>query len=119
MITNKYGKYTVVEIEREVRLKNTYEVLDIMANALYQERTDFLAIMIYQESLNKDFFDLKTGLAGEMLQKFSNYNVRFSIIGDFTAYESKALADFIRECNRGGLIHFAKTKKEALSKFNK
>ncbi|MCK7528774.1 MAG: DUF4180 domain-containing protein [Ignavibacteriales bacterium] len=30
-----------------------------------------------------DFFDLKTGIAGEILQKFSTYNVRLAILGDF------------------------------------
>jgi hypothetical protein len=32
---------------------------------------------------------LKTGLAGEILQKFSTYNMRLGIVGDFSAYTSK------------------------------
>jgi len=31
-----------------------------------------------------DFFDLSTGLAGEILQKFVNYHVKIAIVGDFS-----------------------------------
>lgn len=70
------------------------DILDIMADVGYH---DCNRIIIYDTCLHQDFFNLKTGLAGEILQKFSNYGMRLSIIGDFSKIRSKSLNDFIRE----------------------
>ena len=53
-----------------------------------------------------DFFALSTCLAGEILQKFVNYGVRFAIYGDFSEYTSKPLKDFIYESNKGRDFYF-------------
>ena len=68
----------------------------------------------YAESLGEEFFDLKTRIAGEMLQKFSNYRTRFAIIGDFTNVQSRSLQDFIRESNDGRTVCFVGSLDEAL-----
>ena len=87
------------------------DILDIMAEA---GLNGCRKMVVYSESLHPDFFDLKTKLAGEILQKFSNYRMRLSIIGDFSEIKSKSLRDFIRESNRTGIITFVGTKGEAL-----
>jgi hypothetical protein len=58
--------------------------------------------------LDSRFFDLKTRIAGEMLQTFVKYHRRVAIIGNFEGFaaNSAALRDFIRESNRGGTIWF-------------
>lgn len=61
------------------------------------------------------FFDLKTRLLGEVLQKFVNYGVRAAIVGDFSVYSSRSLRDFLYESNRGGVLYFAKDMAEAVS----
>jgi hypothetical protein len=68
---------------------------------------------IHQESIHGDFFNLTTGLAGEILQKFSNYRMRLAVLGDFSDIESKSLRDFIRESNSRGVINFGGTLEEA------
>ena len=72
------------------------------------------SMILHENNLSKDFFDLKTRLAGEILQKFSNYHFKLAIIGDFSKYTSKSLNDFIRESNRGSLICFADDLQSAL-----
>jgi len=37
-------------------------------------------LVIDEKDLTPDFFDLKTGLAGEVLQKFVNYRTKLAII---------------------------------------
>ena len=74
-------------------------------------------MIIYEKNLCKDFFDLKTRLAGDILQKFSNYHFRLVIIGDFSKYTSRSLRDFMRESNRGNLIFFAEDLQSALKCF--
>lgn len=63
--------------------------------------------------LTPGFFDLKTGIAGEILQKCSNYRKRLVILGDFSAVESTSLRQFIGESNRGGQVVFAESTDSA------
>lgn len=59
--------------------------------------------------LDPSFFQLRSGIAGEMIQKVLNYNIAFAVVGDISAHiaASAALRDFVRECDRGGDIIFA------------
>lgn len=72
-------------------------------------------VIISKEMLTGDFFSLRTGLAGEILQKFSNYNIRLAIVGDFSIITSKSLSAFIYESNRGRQVFFKETLEEAVS----
>lgn len=94
----------------------TEDLLDILADAGYNGST---GLIIHSGTLSDRFFDLKTGLAGEILQKFSNYRMRLAIIGDFTKTDSKALRDFIRESNTRGTINFVGSAEEAFARLNK
>ncbi|GAA1791944.1 DUF4180 domain-containing protein [Agromyces lapidis] len=60
------------------------------------------------ERLDPDFFDLSSGIAGEIAQKLVNYRLRLAIIGDIAEQveASTALRDFIWESNRGGHVWF-------------
>ena len=47
-------------------------------------------LLIDEQQLGGNFFDLSTGLAGEVLQKFTNYRVRLAIvIGDVKAHGNR------------------------------
>ena len=61
-------------------------------------------------------FCASTCLAGEILQKFINYGVRFAIYGDFLKYTSKPLKDFIYESNKGKDIYFQPAVSQAVDK---
>ena len=59
--------------------------------------------------LSPDFLRLSSGLAGEVLQKFVNYRLKFAILGDISAATaaSAPLRDFVYESNRGRSVWFA------------
>jgi hypothetical protein len=80
---------------------------------------DCSAIIVKKENIINDFFDLSTGIAGELLQKFSIYNMRMAIIGDFGNVKSKSLSDFIYESNKIKRIIFVNTTEKALKIFNR
>ena len=80
------------------------DALDLIATARHVHGCGKL--ILPKACLPVHFFDLKTGLAGEMLQKFTNYRCPVAVVGDFSAYTSTALRDFIRESNRGGAVLF-------------
>jgi hypothetical protein len=113
------GGKTIAEIISEGVLVNTVQdALDIMADASYQGATNMI---LHEKNLVPDFFDLKTGLAGEILQKFSNYHMRLAIVGDFVKYQSKSLHAFITESNRGNRVFFVpdvQTAKKKLTESN-
>tara|TARA_B100000614_G_scaffold20918_1_gene16697 strand:- start:449 stop:802 length:354 start_codon:yes stop_codon:yes gene_type:complete len=87
------------------------DLLDVIANAGARR------IVVHGHQLPEEFFDLKTGLAGEMLQKTSNYGVRLGIIGDFGDVTSDSLRAFITESNRSGQIVFVPRVEDALARF--
>ena len=89
------------------------ETLDLLA---YAGVNDCRGIIIHESNLDPAFFDLKTKIAGEILQKFSNYKMKLAIVGDFSKYTSNSLRDFIRESNRVNNIYFTENIATALKK---
>jgi hypothetical protein len=77
-----------------------------------------IGIIIHKDSLDEAFFDLRSGLAGEILQKAVNYRIQLGIVGDYSAYESRTLRDFIYESNKSNKIVFVNTLDEALNRLS-
>lgn len=100
---------------KDVVIKNVNDALDLMANVKYQ---GYDKMLLRKEQIIDDFFDLKSGLAGEILQKFTTYQMRVAIVGEFAGSNSKSLNDFIYECNQGDKILFKNTEVEALTKLH-
>lgn len=80
-------------------------VLDLIGAASAAE-ADWVAIPV--ERQGADFFDLKTRVAGEMLQVCVNYRLPVVFVGDLSAATaaSGALRDFVRESNKGRQVWF-------------
>jgi hypothetical protein len=80
------------------------DALDLIGAAF--TRADVVALPAGR--LDERFFRLRTGLAGEIMQKFVNYRIRLAIVGDISAYvaASDALRDLVTESNRGRQIWF-------------
>jgi len=100
-------------ISNGIIIRETQDALDLMADCDYQGSNK---IVIREENIIPSFFDLKTGIAGEILQKFSTYNVKLAIIGDFLKYSSRSLKDFIFESNKVGRINFVASREDAIAK---
>lgn len=92
-------------ITDKVILRSTEDGLDLLGNLYYQ---GFDKIIIHEKNITPGFFDLKTKIAGEILQKFTQYQMPLIIVGDFSKYKSKSLNDFIFESNKSQQINFIK-----------
>lgn len=92
-------------------IQSMEEGLDLLGNLYYQ---GFDKVIIHEKNIIPDFFDLKNRMAGEILQKFSNYRVRLAIVGEYSKYNSKSLTEFIYESNKGKHINFVHSMDEAL-----
>jgi len=110
----EYIKITddIIEIRsNDIVIKEVDDVFELLFS------NDFSTIILKKENITDTFYDLSTGIAGEILQKFSNYSKRMAIIGDFENIKSKSLKDFVYESNRGRKIIFVNTLEEALKIF--
>lgn len=108
------GTQVAVVTAAEPLITDLQSALDLIATVHFESGCRRIAL--YKEAVCEDFFELRTGLAGEVLQKFVNYGTKLAVIGDFGRYDSKALRDFIRESNRGRDIFFLATREEAVKK---
>lgn len=87
------------------RLDRPEDALELVAAAA-AAGTDTVVVPV--ERLDARFFELGNGFAGELLQKLVNYGLRVVVAGDISEHleRSRALADFVRESNRGRQIRF-------------
>lgn len=101
-------------IADEVLVTDVQSTLDLMMTVCYETGTKNIAI---SKNLFADrFFILSSGLAGEILQKFVNYQFRVAVYGDYSKYTSKPLKDFIYESNNGRDIFFTENLDKAVEK---
>ncbi len=93
-------------------IDSTRSALDLVVTVKYE--TGAQRIALPKKLVAEEFFILSSGMAGEILQKLINYQVKMAIWGDFSRYTSKPLHDFIYESNQGRDFFFVETKEEAL-----
>lgn len=102
-------------IEKNVILNTIQDAVDLMMNCIYQDADK---LILYSFHFNPAFFDLKTGFAGDVLQKFSTYRAKLAVVGDFSAIKSDSLHRFIEESNRIGHICFVGSLAMAIQKLS-
>lgn len=106
-----------IQIAEIISDKIVIENIDDFMNIIrYSYSSDISNIIIFEKSISPDFFNLKNGLAGEIFQKCSNYQINMAIIGDFSKFNSKPLNDLIYECNKSGNIVFLENNEQAIKK---
>lgn len=116
IIAHNINNSKIAEIVSDLMLIDLPEDgLDLLGNIYYK---GFDKLIIYERNINPDFFDLSTGIADQVIQKFSNHKMPLAIVGDFLQYESKNIRNFMRECNRGNQVIFVNSVKDALSAFS-
>ncbi len=113
--TERHSTETIAFVETdEVLVTDVQSALDLMATVRYE--TDADRLVLQKQALDERFFVLGSRLAGDILQKFANYRMKLAIVGDFSVYKSKALRDFIYECNNGSQIFFVSSDEDAVEK---
>jgi len=101
---------------KQMVIDEPQDALDLMANASYQGAG---SVILYETNLNPAFFDLRSGLAGEVMLKFTNYRMKLAVIGEFEKYQSKSLQALIAESNRGNQFFFVPDREAAIHKLVK
>ncbi len=108
---------SIAQVEsEEMLITDVQSALDLMATVRYETGAD--RMILPKAALDERFFVLSSGLAGDILQKFVNYQLVIAIVGDYSGYTSKPLRDFIYESNNGSHVFFVATVEEALEKLS-
>jgi len=90
--------------------------LDLFMTVKYESGATRIAL--HKDALLDEFFDLSTRIAGEVLQKIINYQLKLAIYGDFSGYKSKSLNEFIFESNQGNAIFFLASAEDAVKRLS-
>lgn len=97
-------------------IHDSQSALDLIMSISYMH--DARHIVFPKAAFTNDFFDLKTKIAGDIIQKMVTYQFKFAIIGDFSNTNSKALNDFIYESNAGNQYFFLGSTQLAIDRLS-
>ena len=98
-------------------LRTGRDAVDVMSEAAEQQAA-WIAIPVAR--LGDDFFELRTRIAGEIVQKFAMYGAKVAIVGDISKRlaRSQSLAAFVVEANRGEGLWFVDSCRELEHRFD-
>jgi hypothetical protein len=71
-------------------------------------------LLVDRAALPAEFFDLSSGVAGELLHRLSVYGIRMAGVVPDPSSHSGPFQDFLRESNRGKQFRFFPTREEAI-----
>jgi|ERR1700733_14018615 hypothetical protein len=72
-------------------------------------------LILTENDLSREFFDLRSGLAGELFQKFINYKLRVAIVLPDPGAYGERFGELAYEHRSHSLIRFVHSKDEAES----
>ena len=107
IIHTSEGNYLLSDTEN---INSERDILDLMG---FFGEVGVSLLLISEGVLDSDFFDLSTGLAGEISLKLSMYRVKTAIVADIKSVRSQPFRDWAGECNRGSEIRFCADHDEA------
>jgi len=73
------------------------------------------AVLLDEPALTPEFFDLSTGLAGELLHKLGLYRIRLAGVVPAPSAHPTRFQEFLRESNTGKAFRFFATRPEAVA----
>ena len=104
------GKKYIECASAEKPIRTEQNALDLIS-ACFENDTNFL--LIQAQALADDFFQLRTGLAGSVLQKFINYKIKVAVVMTDQQRVKGKFKEFITEANKGNSVRVFSNKEEA------
>ena len=106
-----------IEIQSDdVLINSEQDILDLIVDIEY--RFDTKKIIINRNNIHESFFDLKTGMAGAIMQKLANYFVKMAIIGNYDNIKNKSFQDYLYETNKNRQVVFVSEISKAIELLN-
>ena len=86
--------------------------MDVVA-ACFEQSTQ--AVLIDRPALPPEFFDLRTGVTGELVQKLAQYGIRLACVVPDLGAQPERFREFAREANRGDRAHVFESRDGAVA----
>jgi PadR family transcriptional regulator, regulatory protein AphA len=80
---------------------------------------DVDGLLLHASHLASKFFDLKTGLAGAVLQKLTNYRVKTALVAPPQTVSGKRFSEFVYETNQGEQFRVYPDREAAVAWLNR
>lgn len=98
----------IVAFDAGISIRSFSDIPDAIGACIGAE-----GLILTENDLAPEFFDLRSGLAGELFQKFTNYTLRVAIVlPDPDAYGGR-FGELVYEHRSHSLIRFVRSKDEA------
>jgi hypothetical protein len=106
MRTDELSGIRVLHLDAEGDPISTPDDAADLVGSAWSHRATMVAIPLAR--LDPKFFNLRSGVAGEITQKLVNYRLQLAVLGDLSPQleKSSALRDWVRESNAGDHIWF-------------
>jgi len=102
------GRRILIASDSGISVRSFGDISDTIAACFGVE-----GIIFTEDDLAREFFDLRSGLAGELFQKFINYKLRMAIVlPDPEAYGER-ISELAYEHKSHNTIRFVRSKDEA------
>ena len=109
-VIEKSNKTYIECISMEIPLSAERDALELISICM-ENNTGLL--IIHEEALSENFFNLRTGLAGAVLQKFMNYQIKVVAIIVSEEKISGRFREMVIEANKGNDFRVYKNIAEA------
>ena len=109
-VIKKENLVYIVCSNNEEPLRREEEATDYISKC-WENDTNYL--VFYDKALSDDFFNLKTRLAGMVLQKFMNYKIKVAVIIENEDRLNDRFREMILESNKGNDFRIFKDITEA------
>ncbi len=98
----------LVAADAGISIRSLGDISDVIGNCFGME-----GLIITEGDLAPEFFDLRSGLAGEVFQKFTNYGLRLAIILPDPSGYGERFGELAYEHRNHNLIRFVRSEEEA------
>lgn len=106
MRRDQFGDHTVLVLDASEHLFDVPTLANDLIGLAWEHEADVVAVPAM--ALPGTFYELRSGMLGEMAQKFANYRLHLVVLGDISAQltASKAFSDYVYEANMGRTLWF-------------
>lgn len=98
----------LVAADEGISIRSFSDISDAIGACL-----DAAGLILIEQDLAREFFDLRTGLAGEALQKFVNYRVRVAMVLPDPAAYGERFSELAYEHSTHNQIRFVRSMEDA------
>src|SRR5262245_25810731 len=98
----------IIASDSAISIRSFGDISDALGACISSE-----GLILTEADLTPAFFDLRSGLAGELFQKFTNYRIGLAIVLPEPNAYGQRFSELVYEHRRDNLIRFVRSEEEA------